>query len=333
MNDKEVDRWSLLRALREFVQHRKLSGIEAEASDEVARQLERPSSGFYIPADVTRRSLNSTTPSAGGFSIATELGSMIEALYARSQVARLGATILSGLRGSLFLPKQTSVASTSWLAEQATSPDSSPSFGGLLLSPKRISGVTTLSQQLFRQTSGSIESWLRADFVRAIAVELDKQALVGVGGSAPLGIMNTTGVGAVTFGATPTLDKITSFEAAIANANAEGDNEQMAFVTSPDARKKLRNTEKKANTGKFLWRDDGTMVGYRAEATTNVSGDKLIFGRWSDVVLADWNAMEAVVDFYTLAQTGQIRIIATQLADVGLRHPESFCVSTDSAAQ
>jgi hypothetical protein len=137
----------------------------------------------------------------------------------------------------------------------------------------------------------------------------------------------------VTFGATPTLDKVTDFEASVSNDSADGDDDQMAFLTSPDARKKLRNTEKKANTGQFLWTDDNRLAGYRGVASTNVSGDRLVFGKWADVILADWGQMECLVDFYTLDQTGQIRIVACQLADVGLRHPQSFCVSTDSAAQ
>lgn len=46
-----------------------------------------------------------------------------------------------------------------------------------------------------------------------------------------------------------------------------------------------------------------------------------------------YEAMRLVVDPYSLVDEGKIRIVASQLADIVFRHPESFARSTDDGNQ
>lgn len=330
LSQKEIQTWSFTNAIRSLVDKRCLGGVELEASEAVAERFQVPTNGFYIPADVSTRALNATSLTAGGYAAKTDTSkSLIEFLYAQSRVVSLGATVLNDLTGTLCIPKQAGAASVGWATETANAGASSPAFGQLVLSSKRITSTTTVSRQLLAQTSGSIEAFLRRDISRAIAAELDLQAIVGAGGAAPLGILNTAGVGSVTFGGAATWAKVVDFEAAVSNANVDG----AAFLTTPDVRKKFRTVQKQSASGQYLWPDGSALMGYNAATSTNVTGDKLLFGNWSDLIIADWGQLEVLVDFYTLSLTGEIRLVAHQFMDVGLRHPESFCISTDSAAQ
>jgi hypothetical protein len=77
----------------------------------------------------------------------------------------------------------------------------------------------------------------------------------------------------------------------------------------------------------------GLVNGYPAYATKQVPSDKVIFANWNDLIVADWAGIDIVVDPYSLSLNGQVRVVVTILTDVGVRHPVSFCVSTDSGAQ
>lgn len=82
----------------------------------------------------------------------------------------------------------------------------------------------------------------------------------------------------------------------------------------------------------YLW-EGGTVNGYRAEVSQQVPSNKVIFANWANLIMADWDGMDVVVDPYSLAGTGQVKITVQTLTDVAVRHPVSFCVSTDSGAQ
>jgi hypothetical protein len=59
-------------------------------------------------------------------------------------------------------------------------------------------------------------------------------------------------------------------------------------------------------------------------ATTICSA--IFFGDWNQLIVASFGATDLVVDPYTLAVNGVVRIIARRWLDVGVRTPESFAV-------
>jgi hypothetical protein len=143
----------------------------------------------------------------------------------------------------------------------------------------------------------------------------------------------TTGIGAVTFGGAATWAKLLEFEQAVANANALVGTP--AYVTTPNVRAKLRQKVKvpESTFPVFCWSDDNRIAGYRTAVTKQVLGDKVLFGNWADLVIADWIGMDVVVDPYTLADQHKIKVTINMLADVAVRHVGSFAVSSDSGAQ
>lgn len=348
MDDKEKKRYSLVRAMSRLANGKALDGLEKEASDEVGKRTGREAQGFFVPTDVQSvklrdvnpersRALNAETATAGGYFVQeTVLGdNMIELLRNKMYISSLGVTNLTGLVGDIAIPRQSGGATTYWLGEQDDTPESDQVIGQLTLRPRRLAALTAYTKQLLQQSSVSVELFVRNDLMKQLALAKDLAAIAGLGsGGQPLGIMNTTGVGSATFGGTATWPKVVSFETLVAQANA--DRGSMAFLTTPGVRGAwktiLKATGALVNGSSFIW-DGGQVNGYPAEATNQVPGDKVIFGNFNDLVIADWDGLDIVVDPFTQAGKGNVRIVVMLMTDVGIRHPVSFVVSSDAGNQ
>lgn len=364
MSEKEVGSYSIVRAISAMANAMangvRFEGIEKEASDAVAKRLRRSPQGFFVPSDVStrslgastgicgdvasevlphimamggRRALNATTLTAGGYTVATDVlgSSMIELLRNNMVINTLGATNLSGLVGDVAIPKQTGGATAYWLPETTDVTVSTQTFGQLLLTPHRLAAATAYTKQLLAQSSIDVEGFVRNDLMTVLALAKDLAAIGGTGAAGePLGILNTSGVGSITYGAATTWAKIVENETTLYGANVNG---TPAFVSSFATQGKWKTAPKVSAQAIFLI-EGGMANGYKFAATTQMpSGDKSIFGVFSDLIIADWDGIDITIDPYSLSLGNQVRIVVNLMTDVGVRNPVSFVVSTDSAAQ
>lgn len=196
---------------------------------------------------------------------------------------------------------------------------------------------------MLRQASPDIENLLRRDLVRQIAVAIDAAALNGSGSSnRPTGILNVSGIGSValgTNGAAPTYAMLPSLEKEISIDNALLGS--LAFCTDPKVISKLRTTAKQSSgvEGNFVMNDDGRLAGYRVGVTNSMPSNltkgsgsalsALIFGNWSDLLIGEWGAIDLLVDPYTNADSGQVRVVAFSFVDIAVRHAQSFAAVSD----
>lgn len=346
MSNSEKKKYSILRALRAQWQAREFGavfdGLEKEASDAVAKLVKREPSGFFIPEDMLffnpQAVMQAGDATKGGFTIGTEVlgGELIAMLRNKMFVGRLNARQLTGLVGNIAIPRVTGGAIAYWLAETGVVTAADQAFGQIALTPHRLVGDTAYTKELLMQSSISVESFIREDLMRVLAIALDLAAINGSGSGQPVGILNTSGIGSVTFGAAATWSKVVDFETQVANSNA--DDGSLAYLTTPAVRGKWKSITKFANTASPLWEkgsapDLGEVNGYPAAATRQVPTDRVIFGNWDDLILASWAGIDVVVDPYSLKKSGQIEITITNWADIAVRNAGSFAVSSDSGAQ
>lgn len=364
MGKRDVKSWSFLKAIREIANGggvHALTGVEKEASEATAGAIKMTPKGFFIPHDIATanlaeandlgsqaikalieqaaaiKNLNATTFTAGGALVGTNLltGSMIELLRNKPLVSQMGARTMSGLVGNVAIPRLNGGATTYWLSEQGTLTASDQTFGQLGLTPKKLGARTGYTKELMHQSDLSVEAIVRNDLTTILALAKDVAAINGSGVGQPLGILNQpTGLNSVTFGATATRQKMTDFQKEVAVDNASRG--ALAYLTTPTVAGKLMNVAEAPNFPKFIWDgniDSGSIVGRSAFSTNQVPGDKVIYGNWNDLIIADWAGLDVVVDPYTQAAQGVIVINITLMTDIGVRHVVSFCVSTDSGAQ
>jgi HK97 family phage major capsid protein len=294
-------------------------------------------SGRFVPFDLLTRDLNVGTFSAGGALTGQKVESgIIPFLRAKSVCGRLGATVITGLVPNTGTPVMVGDYQAAWMAEsqQATSAD--VTLAQVLTTPHRITISLNASKLLALQSSADFESFVASEASAKLFQALDQAALNGTGGTQPIGILNAAGTSQVTFGGAASWPKILSMEQDIGNANADGP--AMGWAQSPDTRAKWKAIQRASGTSTFLQADDNTVAGYTAAMTTELNstnaGDKCVFGNWSDLAIGIFfDGVWVSVNPYSLDTTGETRYVFHLYCDVSLRHPASFCISTDSAAQ
>jgi HK97 family phage major capsid protein len=342
LNERDLKRYSLLRALQAKVEGRPLDGLEKELSDEIALRSGKKPQGFYFPTDVLFQKRDLTTSTASGaVSKFVDHSNFIGMLRAKSVTSNLGARLITGLVGEASIPKQTGGATAYWIAEGNAPTGTNQTVGQVALAPKTVGAFTDLTRKFIRQTSMDAEFFVREDLATVLSLAIDAAALNGSGtGAEPQGILQNSNVQSVSIGTNGgalTWAKVVEMETKVATANALVGN--LAYLLTPAARGSAKVTERATNTGQFIWADDNTINGYAAHSTsllpsnlTKGSGTALssaIFGNWSDLIIAMWGGLDINVDPYTLSSSGGVRIVALQEVDVKLRHAESFVKCTD----
>lgn len=341
MSEKEVEGFSLLRACRQLAANGKLEGLEREASEAAKRtagRMAKDNLAIFVPADVlhhcsfNNRANNATNFAAGGATVQTNVGSMIELLRNKQVLVTAGAKSLDGLRGDVALPIHTGGAVATWTTETGTIPDSESTFSQRIVTPHRLGATVPYSTQFLAQSGIAAENFIRADIMTCLAIEKDRAALHGLGAAGePLGLSNTTGINStVTFGGAAEWADCVEFETGVAADNA--DVGSMAYITTPAVRGKWKTKLRDPVAGGYLW--EGSMVGqFPAYATNQVAGNVVFFGVWSQIMFANWSGLEVIVDPFTLKKSGQVEITVNELCDIVILQPLSFNVSTDSGAQ
>jgi hypothetical protein len=128
----------------------------------------------------------------------------------------------------------------------------------------------------------------------------------------------------------------------VANSNALAGRPGFVFSTKVEA--KLRGTVKVASTdSKMILEEEQLTLAGQPWLASNNSPDNLskstsvgicsaiLFGNWADLILASFGeGVDMVVDPFTLATTGQTRVVVNSLADVGVRRAASFAAMKDA---
>ena len=337
MSAKEQKRFSVFKAIRAIADKSwKGAEFEKECHEEILKRTglqEAVHGGFYMPLDIQRRDLTVGTPTAGGNLVATDLqaASFIDILRARSRAAELGMTMLTGLVGNVAIPKLTGSATAYWLTNEATAiTESQQTIGQLALAPKTLGAYTELSRLLMLQSTPAAEAMVMNDFAKVLALAIDLAVFEGSGSSGqPTGISQTAGIGSVTGTSLDIADCI-EFQTDLATANALADG--CAYITTPAVAGLLKGRARIASTdSQTLWSGsvlDGSIEGFKATTSTQLTAASMIFGDFSQVVLGEWGMLEIALNPYASFATAITGIRAIQSVDVGIRQAAAFSRAT-----
>lgn len=335
MTPKEIAKYSLFRALNAVRENDwSEAGLELEAHRELFKRFGtmRGKRSFFVPMEIQQRDLSAVTAAAGGRLVATENMSFIDILRARSVAMRMGATSLSGLVGNVTIPTQTGAATAAWLASETTAAtESDQVFGQMALSPKNVAAYTEISRQLMLQSSPSAEMIVMNDLAAVVALAVDNASINGTGASGqPLGIVGTAGIGSVT-GTTLAYSGLVEFQTDVLTANALVNPASAGYVATPAVAALLSVRSRFTNTDTPLWEGslmDGTMAGYPAMSSTQIAAGRMLFGDFSQLVIAEWGALEIDVNPYANFAAGITGVRAFYTIDVGVRYAGAFSYST-----
>lgn len=326
----DLTAYSLAKALQGAL-NGQLSGVEAEAHQELSRG--RQARGIMVPTSVLMetRVLKTTTPVAGpgGNLIGREVLPVADRPRPALLVESMGATVMRDLVGNVDIPVLAESGTASWVAEHNPVTRSDPKFAKASLSPKTVGAEYEVSRRMVLQTANAIEEILRRDLSYLLRQALDRAAVTGAGGVEPTGILNTTGINSVT-----ALTDLSDTTAEMINAlDLDDVTGTRAFLTNPNVAMLARKT--KDGEGRPIPLAD-LFHGERVEFTRQVPADygdpdtdALIYGQWSELVIGYWSAVDILVNPYhsDVASRGGVLIHAFLDADVAVRTPQAFAVT------
>jgi HK97 family phage major capsid protein len=338
MSKKDLKGYSIMRAINAVLNKNwNGAGLELEASQEISRRIGRTVNEhtFFVPLDVQQRDLIVGTSTMGGYLVSTGNVGFIELLRNRSVLFNMGATRLSGLQGSVAVPRQTAPGTGFWLATEATAAtESQMVIGQMTLTPKNVGAYTEISRQLLLQGSPDAEGLVMSDLAAVIALAVDSAGLTGTGAPQPQGIVGTAGLGGVTITTgTVTYANVLEFQTDAATANAL--TPASGYVTTPAIAAILKQKARFSNTDTPIWQGnvlDGNIEGIRAMTSNQVTAGQLLMGDFSKVVIGEWGTLEVEANPYANFAAGIVGVRAFYTCDVGVRYPGAFSLGTGITA-
>jgi len=365
LSQRELREYSLARAILTSAENQEGSERRAERNClelEISATIEKTITGkryggLFVPWNISagsfarktqqRAGLSTNVATAGQELKFTEPGDFLDFLYNTMRVKELGAQTISGLRDNVAFPKQTGTATGYWVAENlgADVADSNLTLGQVPSAPHTYQSSTSYSRQLLTQAVIDVDTLVRQDLARDMALAVDFAAIQGpTGGNSPVGIMYTTGVQSFVVaadsgngGAVAYADVIKMIEdLEDVNADQLGD---PGWLTTPGIKSDLKLTPRLANTIALpAWADDDTLAGYMARSSNQVpktgvrgstsNNHALILGVWATMVIGMWGSgFELVVDPFSLKKQGMIELTTFMLGDVALKYPQAFVVA------
>lgn len=342
--------FKFLRAMQQIQSNKELSGVEKEMYEEAQNELRTSGQSLggniAIPSKLIKfgnEKRDLTVGVEGTNVVAEETRGLIPILAPNPVIVGMGAQTLTGLQGDLKFPRHSTAATLEWEGETDPAAETTPAFDKVEMSPNRVSGYIDVSQQLIRQSSFSMESFVRDELNRVLALEIDETSMNGTGtGDQPLGILNTVGIGDVgigTNGGALAYTKVLELLSEVDTANALMGN--LGFLTTPGVKYHAMDTPKQASgvEGNFIMNQNDNLVGYNVTTSTQMPSNltkgtgtglhALLFGNFNDWMIGQWGGVDLLVDPYTQATNGLLRFVINAYYDMKTRHPEGFAAIQD----
>lgn len=346
-------RFSLRRAISNMVDGNPQNDVEAEVIEAAtthhntsgAQMADRR--GIVVPVNMEKRAaFTAATEAATRVIIDEEQQEMLLPLQSALVLSRAGARFMTGLQGNIYWP-EFSGANVFWEAENASAKDGAGAFSKRnLFKPLRLTAYVDISKQLLVQENASVEAYIRQAIAVAIAQKIEQTAF-----SEKTGVENTPD------GMFGTLDAdikgdMTWAQIVAMETNADMQNAlfgNLSYILHPALVGKAKTKVKDASgAGGFIFtgNGDGQLNGYRALRTNNlpkglrgtpvaggqeaIPGDEygIVFGNWADYFIGQWGGIELLVDPYTQALNGTVRLITNSYWNMGFIRKESFCIAS-----
>ena len=248
----------------------------------------------------------------------------------RLVLAQAGARYLTGLTGNISWPTTTG-ANVYWEGETDDAKDGANSFSkSTVFQPKRLTAYVDISKQLLIQENRDVEGIVRQLITNAIAQKLEATAFGAEGdANTPNGIFANVEATAGTFD----WATVVGLETKVDTDNALMGN--LAYIMHPALVGKAKTKVKDASgAGGFVFGNDGAgmMNGYNVLRTNNVGGNasdgyNVVYGNWNDFFIGQWGSVEILVDPYTQATKGMVRLVVNSYWNMGVIREESFAAA------
>lgn len=316
-NNITMEKFSLIKTVRAIVNNQSIDEVNQAILDLGKEEMRKSGCAYsgqiQLPVE-ERGTVQATVTGAGEEVVETEKLNILEPLRNRLVLTELGANYMTGLVGNISIPNYSGTTCT-WEDEIDPAQDGAGTFGHTDYEPHRLTAYIDISKQFLNQDAVGAEAMLRQDIVNAIADKLEATVLGAGAGSSkqPAGIFNGAGAATLTFAG------LVGMEQTLETANIPG---EYKFVVSPAMKATLKTTAvggTKSDLRMLL--ENGEANGYKVVSTGNSAG--IALANWSDLIIAQFGAIDIVVDPYTVAKNGCIRLVVNAYFDAKFRRNTS----------
>lgn len=313
-----MSNFSLIKAINDVVNNRNINEDALSVIEMGATEMRKSglsySGQIQLPVEEraadTDNTIVATVETQGKEIVPTDKLNILGPLRGKSILAEAGATFLTGLVGNISIPTY-SGSTCGWKGEMAAADNGKGEFDTVELSPKRLTAYIDISKQFLVQDSVGAEELLRADIVNALVAKLEQTIFGDAAGDAtkPAGIFNGATVAA------PSWADVCAAEADLTDYLGD-----KRFVMSPTAKSSFKQTTISGEKSDLRLLMNGNEVdGYPVSASSNVVAGGYAFGDFKELVVAQWGAIDIVVDPYTLATKNAIRLVINAFFDAKVR--------------
>lgn len=260
------------------------------------------------------KALNESVFEAGGALVPEDfMAEVIELLRAATVVRAAGASTVPMPRGSISMPYQATSMTASYEGELANAPPSQPSFGQLVLSAKKLTGLVPISNDLLRDAASSpaVDALVRDDMVQSFSRREDLAFIRGDGASnTPKGMLNLAIAAnkfAASGGASPSASQISSdlHDLMLKLEDLNIPMSRAAWIMAPRTASAIMRSRDSGDNG-YLFRDEmrgGTLNGLPFFKTTSIPTNlgggtdesELYLADFASLVIGDAMSLEVSV--------------------------------------
>lgn len=323
---KMTKEFRLIKAINDIANNRSVDDTAQAVVKAGAEEMRKAGVSYggqiQLPTSELRETI--TVTAEGEDVVATEIYDILEPLRAKNVLVAAGAKFITGLVGDVQVPSMTA-GNVYWEGETASAKDGAQTFTAVKLSPKRLTAYVDISKQFLVQDSKSAEALIRQDIINAINSKLEATILGSAQGTTtqPAGIFN--GVSKTTIAS---FKDICNMEAKIEDANVIG---ECKYVMSNKAKAALRNMAKSAKSTELVM-EAGAIDGTEVLNTSNVEEQNVVYGDFSNLAIGQWGSIDLLVDPFTKAGDGQVRLVVNAFFDAKVLRKGAFAYGTTASA-
>jgi hypothetical protein len=338
--EKLQKRYDFGKAIREAAQGR-LTGLEAEMNQEARAEFTGSkvniSGGINVPssmltsraaigvATVDNTSAGGTSSAAFGGTIGKVDSGLIGSFQPADLASQLGVRNLTNSTGDIVFQVQTTDPAIGTPAEAAAYAANNPAFTARTLQPKRYSAHVQVTEQLLAQSSQDMGAFIAQEIRKAVDAKFSVDVHTAILAAAD--DVNTV----ATYNATT--NNVSDLEAELLGTNVDLMNVRIA--ASPVAYRNARSASFDTGSGLVFAgspRDRIAVIGYPAAVNAKVLNDGLYMLDVTQMVQATWGGMNLIIDPYTDADKGVVRIIANLYRDIVTLNHSAFIGYDDGTA-
>lgn len=307
------EKFSLIKAIRAIANNQEVDAVTKKVVELGVQEMRNSgltySGQIQIPSSVETRDAVTVTGVHDDV-VVTNFANILEPLHAKNVLVEAGCQFIPNLVGDLQYPLM-GAEQVGWAGEIEDAIDGSGTWDHLTLRPHRLCAYIDLSKQLLAQDSLGVEQAVRNQLVTALNSKLEATILsdVSAGGGRPAGLFYNSSVNDVS-----TFVDITELEASVEEENIYGIKK---YIVSPKAKAALRAMPRSADCTRLVM-ENNEIDGTPALSTTHMADYTLAYGDWSSVVIGQWSGIDIIVDSFSQARAGKVRVTINAYFDFKL---------------